>query len=121
MAAQAARLAGQFAAPLLVQHDLVDEAFVFGLPTADGDQSVGCVLVSTVPPNAREALIGDVRAWLAGRAAAYKTPTTVAVLTAAELPLTATGKVSKRLLQERVQAGGSEIGSDGHSPRRGTS
>ena len=63
---------------LLVQHHLVDEAFVFGLATPDGDQSVGCVLVSTVAADAREALIGDVRDWMAGRAAAYKTPTTVA-------------------------------------------
>jgi HIP---CoA ligase len=89
---------------LLVQHDLVDEAFVFGLATPDGDQSVGCVLVSTVPAGARESLIRDVRIWMAGRAAAYKTPTTVAVMTAAELPLTPTGKVSKRLLQAGVQA-----------------
>jgi len=89
---------------LLVQHDLVDEAFVFGLATPEGDQSVGCVLVSTVPASAREALIRDVRDWMARRAAAYKTPTTVAVMTAAELPLTPTGKVAKRLLQEGVQA-----------------
>jgi acyl-CoA synthetase (AMP-forming)/AMP-acid ligase II len=89
---------------LLVQHDQVDEAFVFGLATPEGDQSVGCVLVSTVPASEREALIRDVRDWMAGRAAAYKTPTTVAVMTAAELPLTPTGKVSKRLLQEGVQA-----------------
>jgi HIP---CoA ligase len=84
---------------LLVQHHLIDEAFVFGLATPDGDQSVGCVLVSTVPADAREGLIRDVRAWMAGRAAAYKTPTTIRVMTADELPLTDTGKVSKRLLQ----------------------
>jgi acyl-CoA synthetase (AMP-forming)/AMP-acid ligase II len=89
---------------LLVQHHLVDEAFVFGLATPDGDQSVGCVLVSTVPADDREALIRDVRAWMAGRAAAYKTPTTVRVMTAGELPLTATGKVSKRLLQAKTAA-----------------
>jgi HIP---CoA ligase len=96
---------------LLVQHDQVDEAFVFGLATTDGDQSVGCVLVSTVPAGAREGLIRDVRDWMAGRAAAYKTPTTVAVMTAAELPLTPTGKVSKRLLQADVQARSTHVGS----------
>jgi HIP---CoA ligase len=89
---------------LLVAHDLVDEAFVFGLATSDGDQSVGCVLVSTVPADARAALTRDVLAWLADRAAAYKVPTTVRVMTAGELPLTATGKVSKRLLQESAAA-----------------
>jgi hypothetical protein len=41
---------------------------------------------------------------MAHRAAAYKIPTTAWVMTAAELPLTPTGKVSKRLLQEGAQA-----------------
>jgi len=94
---------------LLVQHDLVDQAFVFGLDAPDGDQSVGCVLVSTVPAEGRDALVRDVRDWLAARAAAYKTPTTVRVMTAGELPLTATGKVSKRLLQAGVQADGRTV------------
>jgi fatty-acyl-CoA synthase len=91
---------------LLTAHDLVDEAFVFGVTTPDEDQSVGCVLVSAVQAGDREALIRDVQAWLAGRAAAYKVPTTIRVITADELPLTATGKVSKRLLQEGVVAPG---------------
>ncbi|HEX3965082.1 MAG TPA: class I adenylate-forming enzyme family protein [Trebonia sp.] len=89
---------------LLVQHERVDEAFVFGLATPDGDQSVGCVLVSTVSPDAREELIADVAEWMRGHAAAYKVPTTIRVITAAELPMTGTGKVSKRLLQEDAQA-----------------
>lgn len=89
---------------LLVQHELVDEAFVFGLATPEGDQSVGCVLVSTVPDDAREALVRDVLEWMRQRAAAYKVPTTVRVMTGDELPLTATGKVSKRLLQEQTRA-----------------
>jgi non-ribosomal peptide synthetase component E (peptide arylation enzyme) len=38
------------------------------------------------------------------RAAAYKVPTTVRVAAAGQLPLTATGKVSKRLLQQQTQA-----------------
>ena len=88
---------------LLVQHEGVDEAFVFGLATPDGDQSVGCVLVSRVPEDDRAELIADVQRWLKNRAAAYKVPTTIRVLAAAELPLTATGKVSKRLLQQDTQ------------------
>ena len=90
---------------LLVQHERVDEAFVFGLATPEGDQSVGCVLVSAVPSGAREELVADVLRWMKDHAAAYKVPTTVQVMTAAELPLTPTGKVSKRLLQEQAQAG----------------
>jgi fatty-acyl-CoA synthase len=87
---------------LLVQHDRVDEAFVFGLATPEGDQSVGCVLVSTVPADRHGELVADVLGWLRGRASAYKVPTTVRVMTAADLPLTATGKVAKKALQERL-------------------
>jgi HIP---CoA ligase len=88
---------------LLVEHDQVDEAFVFGLATADGDQSVGCVLVSSVPPEQRPQLGRDVQAWIRERASAYKAPATIRVVAAGELPLTATGKVSKRLLIEQMQ------------------
>jgi HIP---CoA ligase len=88
---------------LLVQHDRVDEAFVFGLATPEGDQSVGCVLVSTVSPGEHGELVADVLGWMRGRAAAYKVPTTVRVIAPADLPLTATGKVSKKLLQEQAQ------------------
>jgi HIP---CoA ligase len=87
---------------LLVQHDSVDEAFVFGLPTAEGDQQVGCVLVSTVDADGRELLTRDVAAWLRHRAAAYKVPSHIRVMAAADLPLTPTGKVSKRLLKEQA-------------------
>jgi acyl-CoA synthetase (AMP-forming)/AMP-acid ligase II len=87
---------------LLVQHDLVDQAFVFGLATADGDQSVGCALVSTVGPDRREQLGRDVQAWVRERAASYKVPRTLHILAAADLPLTPTGKVSKRLLMEQI-------------------
>jgi fatty-acyl-CoA synthase len=89
---------------LLVQHDMVDEAFVFGLATIDGDQSVGCVLVSPVAPEDRDQLACAVAEWAGKRAAAYKVPGTIRVVTAGQLPLTPTGKVSKRLLRDQTQA-----------------
>lgn len=89
---------------LLVQHDLVDEAYVFGLPTGDGDQRVGCVLVSTAAPHQNEQLAEDVTVWMRERAAAYKVPSTIRVVPARDLPLTPTGKVSKRLLKQQTQA-----------------
>jgi len=88
---------------LLVQHDMIDEAFVFGLATPEGDQSVGCVLVSSVPPKERRRLGRDVQTWIRQRAASYKVPTTIRIVAAGELPLTPTGKVSKRLLKEQTQ------------------
>jgi acyl-CoA synthetase (AMP-forming)/AMP-acid ligase II len=87
---------------LLVQHNMIDEAFVFGLATAEGDQSVGCVLVSPVPPHERCRLERDVQTWIRQRAASYKVPTTIRIIAPGELPLTATGKVSKRLLKEQT-------------------
>ncbi len=88
---------------LLVQHEMVDEAFVFGMATREGDQSVGCVLVSTVAPEERCGLGREMQTWIRQRAASYKVPTTIRVVAADELPLTATGKVSKRLLKEQTR------------------
>ena len=88
---------------LLLQHNMIDEAFVFGLATAEGDQSVGCVIVSPVAPHERCRLGRDVQTWIRERAASYKVPTTIRIVAPGELPLTATGKVSKRLLKEQTQ------------------
>lgn len=88
---------------LLVQHDMVDQAFVFGLATADGDQSIGCALVSSAPPEQREQVGRDVQTWAREHAASYKVPRIIRVLAADELPLTPTGKVSKRLLKEQMR------------------
>jgi HIP---CoA ligase len=89
---------------LLVQHQLVDQAFVFGLTTPQGDQSVGCVLVSPVPVQERVALAREVQAWIRGRTASYKAPTTIRIVATGDIPLTATGKVSKRALKEQTAA-----------------
>jgi acyl-CoA synthetase (AMP-forming)/AMP-acid ligase II len=83
---------------------MVDEAFVFGLATINGDQSVGCVLISPVAPEDRDELACKVKDWARERAAAYKVPETIRVITAGHLPLTPTGKVSKKLLREQTQA-----------------
>jgi fatty-acyl-CoA synthase len=56
-----------------------------------------------VSPGEHGELVADVLGWMRGRAAAYKVPTTVRVIAPADLPLTATGKVSKKLLQEQAQ------------------
>jgi fatty-acyl-CoA synthase len=60
--------------------------------------------VSSVAGPERARLADDVRDWVRERAAAYKVPATLRIVTAAELPLTPTGKVSKRLLKEQTAA-----------------
>jgi acyl-CoA synthetase (AMP-forming)/AMP-acid ligase II len=85
---------------VLARHPRVSEVFVFGLPTAEGDEEVGCALVSETAPGEHAELVADVTAWARTQMAKYKIPTAVRVLRADQLPLTATGKVSKRALQE---------------------
>jgi fatty-acyl-CoA synthase len=87
---------------LLVAHPGVDDAFAFGLPTADGDQVLACVLVSSTPPHGHGDLVIEVRAWARTQMASYKVPTVLGVRRAEELPLTVTGKVSRRALQAQL-------------------
>ncbi|WP_344602735.1 class I adenylate-forming enzyme family protein [Sporichthya brevicatena] len=85
---------------LLVGHQEVEEAFVFGVDTTTGDQEVGAVIVSATDDPER--LTQDVIAWARERVSSYKVPRHVWILTADQLPLTPTGKVSKRLLRDQV-------------------
>jgi fatty-acyl-CoA synthase len=85
---------------VLVEHEYVDDAFVFGLPTPEGDETVAGVLVPAA--NAPDDLAGDVLTWLRARIAGYKVPGTIRVMVADQLPLTATGKVSKRVMRDIV-------------------
>jgi fatty-acyl-CoA synthase len=72
-------------------------------PRADlGDrEAVG--FFSTLPPSEHSALVAEVQQFVRARAASYKMPTNVRVLTADQLPLTATGKVSRRELKEQAR------------------
>jgi fatty-acyl-CoA synthase len=88
---------------LLVQHPDVDEAFVFAVDTDTGDQEVGAVLVSTTSEHDR--LGKDALEWARERVSSYKVPRHVWILTPDQLPLTSTGKVSKRLLRDQVLRG----------------
>jgi fatty-acyl-CoA synthase len=90
---------------LLVRHPGVDEAFVFGIDVGDGEQQVAGVLVSSADPDARGQLVVDVTAWARTQVSSFKVPSRLWVVTAADLPLTATGKVSKRVLAEAATSG----------------
>jgi fatty-acyl-CoA synthase len=60
------------------------------------------VLVAEVPAPEREQLIDLVTRWARERLSSYKVPTRTWILRRADLPLTATGKVSKRLLRDHL-------------------
>lgn len=85
---------------VLVGHDRVEQAFAFGVPSG-GETVLGCVLVS-VDGGDGDVLAAEVTAWARERASNYKVPRIVRTMTASELPLTATGKVSRRLMSEWV-------------------
>jgi acyl-CoA synthetase (AMP-forming)/AMP-acid ligase II len=57
-------------------------------------------LIGTWPQRAR--LADDVTVWARERMAGYKVPSLLWVVSSDELPQTATGKVSKRLLKEKL-------------------
>ncbi|GAA4878971.1 class I adenylate-forming enzyme family protein [Actinomycetospora straminea] len=83
---------------LLAGHPDVDQAFVVGLPGADGEERMVAAVVARpgVAPDLPARLVSHVREC----AASYKVPDRVAVLALEDLPLTATGKVSKRALRD---------------------
>lgn len=90
---------------LLCSHPEVDQAYVVGVPSADGDETMVAAVVARLGhdpgPDLGAALIAHVKA----RAAGYKVPSRIEVFTQDRLPLTDTGKVSKRALRD-VLAGG---------------
>ncbi|GAA1866235.1 FadD3 family acyl-CoA ligase [Pseudonocardia ailaonensis] len=84
---------------LLCAHPAVDQAFVVGVPGVDGDE---VMIAAVVPRGAPRADLADLlTAHVRERAASYKVPSRIEVLAQADVPLTDTGKTSKRLLRER--------------------
>lgn len=90
---------------LLCSHPEVDQAFVVGIEDEHGsEQMVAAVIPRTVPaPDLPHQLDAHVRA----RAASYKVPTRIEIMTVADVPVTDTGKFSKRLLRDKLSGGAS--------------
>ena len=86
---------------LLQSHPAVRLAAVVGIPDPQRDEILAALVVlqpgGSATPDA-------LRAFCRERAAAYKVPVVVEVVADADMPLTDTGKVSKRLIQDRFAA-----------------
>ncbi|MBM9464402.1 acyl--CoA ligase [Aeromicrobium sp. YIM 150415] len=87
----------------VTEHPDVSQAYAFGWPTAErGEEELWCAVVlddrSAMSPAEVD---GSLRSWLRARISSYKVPSHFVVLDGAEVPLTATGKVSKRLIGEQ--------------------
>jgi acyl-CoA synthetase (AMP-forming)/AMP-acid ligase II len=90
---------------LLCSHPDVDQAYVVGLPDPDGEETMVAAVVARLGHHPDEDFAAELTAHVKGRAAGYKVPSRIEVFTQDQLPLTDTGKVSKRALRD-VLAGG---------------
>ncbi|SFN59697.1 fatty-acyl-CoA synthase [Pseudonocardia ammonioxydans] len=88
---------------LLCSHPGVDQAFVVGIEDDLGsEQMVAAVIPRGAPPADLAARL-DVH--VRERAASYKVPARIEVVDQADIPLTDTGKFSKRLLRDQLSGG----------------
>lgn len=83
-------------------HPWVDEAYAFGWTLeSDSEQTLCCAVVLSGKAGDSEGAESMLRSWLRERVSSYKVPGLFVVMAPGEVPLTATGKVSKRLIGER--------------------
>lgn len=104
------KIKGINVAPLEVEeiisgHSSVDQAYVLGLETPDGDQEMACVVVPAVAIGDEETLARTLTEYIRARAASYKVPARFVVMESTEVPQTATGKVSKLKLRDLLTEG----------------
>jgi fatty-acyl-CoA synthase len=92
---------------LVMQHDAVDQAWAFGWPMGEaGEERLACAVVLRPGYAGDEEQVGaNLRRWMRERVSAYKVPDRFVVVSVDDVPTTATGKVSKRLIGERFVSG----------------
>ena len=83
---------------LLVIHDAVADAAVFGVPDQDFGQRLAAFVVPPAGPSTTE---DELQAYVRERLARYKIPREIAFVE--QLPRTSTGKLQRRRLSERDQ------------------
>jgi acyl-CoA synthetase (AMP-forming)/AMP-acid ligase II len=86
---------------VVLRHEAIDQVAVVGVPSDDwGEEVTACVTVNAPVDESR--LAAEVEALCRGALASYKKPRRVVVLES--LPLTGSGKVSKRAIREALTA-----------------
>lgn len=104
------KIKGINVAPLEIEgivsgHADINQAYVIGLTTTEGDQEMACVVVpenGSVPDE--DGFIQGLTEYIRGRAASYKVPARFVVMDSGSVPQTDTGKVSKLKLREMLEA-----------------
>jgi HIP---CoA ligase len=92
---------------LLSSHRSVDQAYVVGVPDPDGDELMVAAVVARPGHETGEGFAAELTAHVKARAAGYKVPSRIEVLTQDQLPLTDTGKVNKRAIRDLLTGGAS--------------
>ncbi|ANY06363.1 hypothetical protein AFB00_08730 [Pseudonocardia sp. HH130630-07] len=88
---------------LLCSHRDVDQAFVVGIEDRLGtEEMVAAVVPRGIPA---DDLVRQLDTHVRERAAGYKVPARIEIIAPDDLPLTDTGKPSKRLLRDRLSGG----------------
>ncbi len=92
---------------LVMQHEDVDQAWVFGWPLGDsGEERLCCaVVLEGAADRPEDEVQGALRQWMRQRISSYKVPDRFVVVSADDVPTTSTGKVSRRLIGERYLGG----------------
>ena len=88
---------------LLCSHPGVDQAFVVGIEDDLGSEKMVAAVIPRGAPPAD--LAARLDAHVRERAASYKVPDRIEVVAQADIPLTDTGKFSKRLLRDKLSGG----------------
>lgn len=92
---------------MLGQHPSIKDVAVIGVPHEKWGEAVHAVLVLHPGETLSESAVF---AWCHERIAGYKTPKSVAFVTDADMPRTATGKLMHRVLRERYRDAGGVVG-----------
>ncbi|MEP9382958.1 class I adenylate-forming enzyme family protein [Nocardioides sp. KR10-350] len=83
-------------------HPAVDQAWAFGWPDSQtGEEQLCCAVVLTRPNDLQDDAAENLKTWLKARISSYKVPKAFIILDKQQVPTTATGKVSKRLIGEQ--------------------
>jgi fatty-acyl-CoA synthase len=97
------RIAPSEVEKIIIGHVDVDEVFVVGMTDAAGDERMACAVVPCRGVDTA-GLVERLTRHVRERAASYKVPSRFLLLESGAVPMTDTGKVSRRLLREQFEA-----------------
>jgi fatty-acyl-CoA synthase len=92
---------------VLREHEAVDQAIVVGIPDPTRDEILAAAIVLKA---GKSATASELEAYCKSQMARYKVPVRFEFMRSEDVPLTDTGKVSKRALQDQFQAAAAAAG-----------